>query len=438
MLIEFNIENFRSIKNQTTFSMQTAPYLKRFKENNTFLTQPVNLLKSAIIFGANGSGKTNLIRAIDMLKNILLNFGKQSIKNQSKLPFQPFKMVEGFNKKFTSFEITLLLNGVMYKYIFRYKESLIDYEALFLLNKESDKVIFERTYNAESEEYIYQLAKGVDDLKSKTRKTAPYLSVLATYNNEYAMNILEWLDNNLIIINANESLSGNQEIFEKLENKEVREKIIGFLKVADFNIIDIEVRKRKQKFPENFKPLFEFLELEQKNDEDLSFDVFDLFTIYNKYNAKGKVIGKTNLHVDSYESRGTKKMILISLILIDALESGKTILIDEFDNALHIEISQFLLKIFNSEIYNKNCQFILNSHDLSLLTEEIMRVDQVWFVEKDKNNSSDFYSLYDFNETSNRARSDMSYAKEYIKGKFGALPIINESMLSSNIFNRGV
>ncbi|PFH69635.1 hypothetical protein CN944_29445 [Bacillus thuringiensis] len=435
MLVQFTIENFRSIQEETTFSMQTAPYLKRLKSSNTLMTEPVNLLKSALIFGANGSGKTNLFKAIETLKGILLNFER---KKNTKLPFQPFKMVSNHEASFTTFEIILMIDGTLFKYTLKYNEEFIQQESLVKVRKSTDYVIFSRDYNFDDSTHSYDLSNEISDLTSITRKTIPYLSILANFNDSVAMKILSWFEDNLVTVGADFETSRYRHVYEKLENKKLKEKLLMFLKVADFNIVDIELRKRKEKIPEKFKLIFETLfEEDSEKDNDDFMEILDVFTVYNTYDSNFDVIDKAFLHADSYESRGTNKMILISLILLDAIENGKTLLIDEFDNAFHVAISSFLLKVFNSEFYNQSSQFILNTHDLSLLDSSILRVDQVWFVEKDKHNSSDFYSLYDFNDSHNRASSDMSFAKDYMSGKFGAVPVVNESALSNNIFVRG-
>jgi uncharacterized protein len=432
MLVEFTIENFRSIKNRTTFSMQTAPYLRKLKDSNTLLTKPVNLLKSAVVFGPNGSGKTNLFKAIENIRIILLNYERNPMKHLNTLPFEPFKMVNSFENSFTLFEITLLLNGNLFKYIIMYNAELIFKEALYKIEEKADLTIFERFYDTQSEKYNYNLSDFVEDLQSKTRKNSSYLSVLADNNNQLAINIILWFLKDVVFIDADSNVKNYEELLDKLDDKELKKKLITFLKIADFNIVDIELRRRKEKFPKKYIKLLELLDVSNSEEDDY-IEITDLFTVYKKYN-NGQEDGYSYLHVESDESRGTKKMILISLILLDALENGKTIFIDEFDNAFHIEISQLLLKLFNSKFYNLNSQFILNTHDLSLMDGEVLRVDQIWFVEKDRENSSEFYSLYDFNETNNRSRSDMSFAKDYIRGKFGAVPIINDSILTRNIF----
>lgn len=172
------------------------------------------------------------------------------------------------------------------------------------------------------------------------------------------------------------------------------------------------------------------------DEDDNNFEYTDVFTVYNKYGEDGEILGTVSLHADSYESRGTKKMIIIAIILLDALQYGKTLLMDEFDSAFHLAISKFLMKLFNTKLYNQGSQFILNTHEVSLLDNNILRVDQIWFIDKDKDNQSELYSLYHFNDATDKPRSDVTYANDYLKGKFGAYPVINNHVLDYDFLHR--
>ncbi|SEM13386.1 hypothetical protein SAMN04487786_1113 [Paenisporosarcina quisquiliarum] len=435
MLVQFTIENFRSILEKKTFSMQTGPYLKKYKESNTFNSTPVNLLKSAAIFGPNGSGKTNIIEAMNVVKNMIINSYRISAKKSVNLPFHPFKMLNN-GKQETMFEILLLINNKLYEYKYIYNSEMIIFESLNILSSNEDRIIFIRDFNFESKHYEYEI-NDIPDFREKTKKNALYLTTLSEFNDDFnefeGKEVYNWFLDSLEIVEADDN-SIPERLAKKLKNPEIKENLLQFLKIADFNIVDIETRTRKTEVPEHFKAL---MNTEFNQEVDDFFEFTDVYTVYNQYDIDGNIVGKSNIHTQSFESRGTVKMINLALILLDATEMPRTVFIDEFDNALHYEISLFLIKIFNNELYNKKSQFIFNTHDLSLLDSDVLRIDQIWFAEKSKNNTTDFYSLYDFNETSNRARSDVSYAKNYIKGKFGALPIINDSLFNKNIFNLG-
>ncbi|MGP4061489.1 AAA family ATPase [Halobacillus sp. H74] len=416
------MKNYRSFKDETTLTMQTAPYLKKHSDSNTFTTSTgLNLLKSSIIFGENGGGKSNIFEGISALSKILLNFGVSPKYELESFKHKPFAMEEETIKSPTEFEIILNINNKIFQYHLSYDMERIVKESLVLLGKNNDETYFKRDYNVFDEKYEYYLSPSVSDYKDKTRKNATYLSVLSQFNDEYADEILDWFQNSFVLIGTDYDVREYEGLIQKLENDKFKKNVLKLLKVADYNIIDLEVRRSKHELPES---VMEFI----KESNNKYIEITNLYTVYKKFDHQNNRIGRAAIHSNE-ESRGTQKMILIAIVLLDAFREGKTLLIDEFDSAFHLAISTFLLKLFNSKIYNKNSQFIMNTHETSLLDNSILRVDQFWFVEKDNKNSSQLYSLYDFNGTSNRSRSDISFAKDYLKGKFGAHPVINESIL---------
>ncbi len=436
MIVEFKIENFRSIKDEMIFSMQAAPYLKRFRKSNTFLSKPINLLKSSLLFGPNGSGKTNLFNAIKLMRRYITQNPEHTSNTLKELPYQPFKMDSECRMQPTKFSITLLISDVVYNYEYHYNKKRIVYESLKELKTNDDVTYFIREYDEEKKEYAFEFFRGVQDFKEITRDNMLYLPLLASKNNPAALQILKWFSSNLILIGSDiDDISGYESIVKRLEDESIKKSVLNFLRIADFNIVDIEVRTRVETITEDMKKLLNFIRGMGKTGDEPEEDIEvseeevikDLYTIY-----KGENNEPVPIHVDSFESRGTKKMLLMATILVDALTNeGKTILIDEFDNAFHLAVSTFLLKVINSEEVNLYSQFILNTHELSLLKNNILRVDQIWFAEKDKSNKTEFYSLYDFNDTHNRARNDVSYATDYMNGKYGAWPIVNEDAMNN-------
>ncbi|MEC1551564.1 ATP-binding protein [Bacillus haynesii] len=429
MLVEFKVENFMSIKNEVTFTMQTAPRLKRFKESNTFLTKPVNILKSSVIFGPNGSGKTNLFKALTYMKHLILDDYSNTKKTLESLPYHPYKMDTDKVQNPTKFQIIILINGELFKYEIHYNKERILFENLQILKDTNDINYFKREYDTENNTYQYELFDGVKDFGDITRGNVLYLPVLSSKNDLVAYKIFQWFNDNLVFIGSNISkVSSYDSIVEQLEDPSVKNSVIKLLKIADFNIHDIDIRTKTMIIPEDFKEIFKVIKKLDENDEisvDDEREIKDIYTIY-----KGEDNRLIPIHVDSFESRGTKKMLLIATVLVNALRNdGQTIFIDEFDNAFHLAISTFLLKVINSKDFNVNSQFILNTHELSLLKNDVLRVDQIWFTEKNKANITDIYSLYDFNDTNNRSRQDVSYASDYLNGKYGAWPIVNERAL---------
>lgn len=258
MLVEFTIENFRSILEKKTFSLQTAPYLKKFRESNTFNTQPINLLKNAVVFGANGSGKTNLIEAIETFETMIVNSYRINAAKSVRLPYQPFSMTED-TPDYTFFEIILLIKEKLYKYSIKYNEKMIIYESMDILKEKGNEVIYSRTYNELQGNYDYIL-NDTPDLTDKTKKTVLYLTVLNEFSNDLegvqGKEVYDWFLDSLLIVDADYS-SINSRIVNRLEDPTIKERVLNFLKIADFNIVDIETRTRKTEIPAYIRSIME-------------------------------------------------------------------------------------------------------------------------------------------------------------------------------------
>ena len=230
--------------------------------------------------------------------------------------------------------------------------------------------------------------KEAEDLKKYTRPNALFLSIASRFNVEIATEIKEWFKNFKII---SSDILSNSFTLEMLNKEIEKKKIINFLKTADLGIEDIILEKE------------------------------DVKTIHRVYDSNNNITG--NIEFDfNFESEGTKKFLTLAGPIIDALENGKVLVIDELSSKLHYQLSDYIVRLFNSIDKNKNnAQLIFNSHLPLFLDNKEFRKDQIWFVEKDKFGKSKLYSLYDIN-----VRKDLSYMKSYLLGKFGALPEIKE------------
>lgn len=201
------------------------------------------------------------------------------------------------------------------------------------------------------------------------------------------------------------------------------------MKFADFNIIDFEVRESVIEIPKGFIELVEKLS-ESNVDRKLEKSVTntDFYTIYKEYDTEGNVIGKVPIHYGN-ESSGTRKLMMLGAVIIESFDSDSVIIMDEFDDAFHVDLSKAILRMINSEV-NRN-QFVLSSHTIDLMDCDL-RTDQVYLVEKDFRGVSEIYSIFDFKDSDGKIfRADIKFAKRYLSGKFGAIPNINADGLIS-------
>ncbi|WP_332649636.1 AAA family ATPase [Lysinibacillus sp. 54212] len=413
MLVDFKVKNCLSYKEETVFSMVTGARVRKLKDTHTITIHKLNVVKSAFIFGPNGSGKSNIFAAIKVLRSLLFNFEGLSNVKQMKLPYQPFKLGEN-RKEPTEFAISLLLDGEFYEYEVHYSDEKIVYERLTNTVKASAKPLFVRSYNERTNDYDYTVkSKKHEELIHYTRPNAAFLSILNVFNDPQAAKIFDWFMNKILFLDEAHRLSSHP-LIRKLEEQSFKLEVLKLLKIADFSIQDLTARRVERK---------------EKNtilqDFDMSDGVIhevDIDIHYLSFDAIGAPIGTKTINW-TMDSKGTVRMLYLACVMVDAHNKGKTILIDEFDTAFHVSICEFLMAIMNSK-RNKYNQFIVTSHEIDLL-DQPLRPDQIWFVNKSFKNESELYSLFDFADL-HKKRADISVAKRYLKGEFGATPVINE------------
>jgi AAA15 family ATPase/GTPase len=409
-LIEFSLENFKAFRNKATFSM-----VARKNEKYTFESNGENLLKTSLIYGPNASGKTSILEAFDHMKRfILLSANIPENQEKKNLPHYPFLASQDSKNKPSLFEIAFALSGEhggVYKYSFSVVQDHVVSEKLIEISSTGK----EKEYLSRSEQKIivdYDF-KDMKSLLGKIRKESLFLSTSAQLNNSFALSLISAF--NSIIAVSGIFTNAQQFTTKKFKtDTEYKEKILQYLKTADFCISgggtqEIDVQGAGIKF-EGGKVSFE----PTKGKDDMLF--FE-HPVFDSSNNKVDTF-KLNLF---QESIGTQKFLSILGPVIDALENGKVILVDEFDNSLHPLLTKFIVDLFGSEkINDKNAQFVATTHDTSLLSyrDDFLK-DQFWFTEKDEHGSARLFSLAEFS-----MRNDTEYSRKYLEGRFGALPFI--------------
>jgi AAA15 family ATPase/GTPase len=419
MLIEFTVGNYLSFKDPMTFSMVAAP-IKEHQDNNTFpVSDNLKLLKSSVIYGANASGKSNFIKAISFMKRFIINSSKETQANEL-IAVKNFKLSSETEDQPSHFEIIFIYEEVRYRYGFEVDTTKVHREWLFHAPKGKEALLFTREFNKiELGTHFSDEGKG---LESKTRDNALFLSVVAQFNGQIAIKILKWFRRFNIISGLNDDSYLDYTV-NKLNNTAEKGQILEFLKIADLGITDITAEKSKVTFdnlpkniPEEIKQLF------LSNDDSFSINVS---TLHKKYDKNKQFSVVENFDLETNESEGTKKIFCLSGPLINTLKNGNILVIDELDSRLHPLITRFIVKMFNSK--ETNAQLIFATHDTNLLNKNIFRRDQIWFVEKDIYGATDLYSLVEYKtEESAKVRNDASFEKDYILGKYGAIPFIGD------------
>jgi uncharacterized protein len=420
MIKEFSFGNYRSFKEIQSLNM-TASKINELTENNIIvLNEKQSLLKSKAIYGANASGKSNVVKALVSFIKII----KNSVKDEKALELiENFKLSVDTEQEPSFFQLIFQLNKTQFRYGFEVTDKLIHSEWLFGTPNEREVCYFVRENNTIKDisklhfEEGYKLLSIYNDSEGENevfRNNSLFLSAVAAMNGKLSKQISNAISSITVLSGLQDkqlyNISGTN-----LKNEETRNKIIDFLKIADVGINSLEIVEisNEELIKDSSAQLMK--KIEQGNKIGL------VISSHDKFNSEKEKIGEANLQFLSSQSEGTLKMFEISSFLIQAIERGETLVIDEFDARLHPLISKKIVELFNSQ-GNSSAQLIFVTHDTNLLSADLLRRDQIDFVEKDKYGESHLYSLAQFKGIRNSA----SFEKDYIKGKYGAVPFIGD------------
>jgi AAA15 family ATPase/GTPase len=428
MIIEFSYQNFRSFRDATTFLMKADA--GKSKLDNTFIVEfntgnSIQLLKTAVIYGANASGKSNFIRAFFALTFLIKNSAKFNIDQNQLITYEPYELdIHTINAPI-SFKIAFILKDIKYEYEIAYNKNRITYEKLNFSPKGQVSNIYTRIISEKENYDTIELGKNLLDKKinKKVFKNQLYLSKfgIETPHDELTP-IFQYLSN-INIWNAYDKFSISdlsKEIATSIaqpENKILKDRLSKLIRVSDTRIESIgskELKKDNFKFPEEIP--------ENVINDFLRANRFQTFAIHKLFDGK-KEIGKTEFDFDRKESVGTQVLFALGGKILQTLENGGILVIDELDNSLHPKLCKFLIRLFNSKISNpKNAQLIFATHEVTLLDHDVFRKDQIWFVQKDKHGNSELYNAGDFEGI----RDSTNFEVWYRTGKFGGNPEIKE------------
>lgn len=419
MLIEFNFENFRSVKNSVDFSMIANNRIRANKENLIKLKKN-NLLKTAAIYGANASGKTNILKAIAYARNFIINSSKES-QISKPTGIVPFLLNSESEKAPSTFEFVILLDDKKFRYGFSLNEQEIVYEWLFMATKEKEERLFIRDKQNIQISKEFKEGKG---LKEKTRDNALFLSVVANFNGEISKKLVKWFnDINIFIPGENDASHLYAKMFLSIDA--FKSKFMKLLRnidlfIEEINLAPVDVNTISPEFKRYLLDVGTKL-------EDIPPDIK---TIHLKYDGNKKVIGEAKFDLEEQESAGTNRLFSVLGSMLYSLDMGKVILIDELEIKLHPLIVEFLIRLFNSSKYNKNkAQLIFTTHDVNILTRDLLRKDQIWFCEKNKFGETSLFSLNEYKKVRN---CDATFYKDYLNGKYKGIPLINYECLFSD------
>ena len=409
MVLEIRLSNFFSIKDEIMLDLRAGninTQKSKALTHNIFDYGAIKVLKTIALYGANASGKSNIIKAIRFCNSMV--FASHQHNENAIFNFQAFKFKAYTNKPSTYF-IRFVSNSIEYEYSFSLTRTEIITESLYHYPKGRRAKIFTRDENlGKTKKDIYSfgtLIKRPMDVAENTSHKTLYISRASQMDRVIPKEIFKYFSETFVLGYTGFNARAVEMLFE--ENKEL---LLQALTMADSDIVDIRTKKVLQKgksFTANFKT-------HQASVENVEQEHLKI-TTYHKSSPK------TPFDFSTEESAGTQKLFFIMLTILDIVKNNKILIIDEIEDSLHTNIIEYIIEVFNA---SKQAQLIFATHNTKLLNLNKLRKDQIFFVSKNDDASTDLYSLYDYNDF----RDTMDVEKAYLQGRFDAVPFIDDSI----------
>lgn len=408
MVLEIRLSNFFSINEEVVLDMQAANLQTKESKDllgNTFVCNDERILKTVAIYGANASGKSNVIKAIRACVQMI--FESHNYNENTVFAFTPFKF--GGVGKPSKFYIRFMIEGVEYEYSFTLTNTEIITEELYFYPMGRRKLVFARDERkGPDKKEIYEFRTAIRrpmDVAANTSKKTLFVSRASQMDREVAKDVFRYFNERFIL----NYLGYNSNSIESLLNAN-KDLILKVLKIADSDIVDIRSQHE-------LRPLTTAV-FDSQSNQLLSRDDIQ------KPQLKITTFHRNNPEVPfdfySEDSSGTQEFFHMMLTILNIIRGNKVLLIDEISSGLHVKLVEYILNLFHQ---SESAQLIFSTHNTNLLNMKKIRKDQVYFVNKRDDGSSDLYSLFDYKDF----RETMDAEKAYLQGRFDAIPYIDES-----------
>ncbi|MEW8333915.1 MAG: ATP-binding protein [Candidatus Thiodiazotropha sp.] len=413
MLIEFSVANYRSICDTQSLSLVAAQGRERKTENSfdSGVSSTPRLLRSAVMYGPNAAGKSNLVRALHFIRKFVQ--GSASTQRGEEIDVTPFKLAAENQSAPSEFEILFIEDGMRYQYGFSTTAERIDEEWLFAYPSSRAQRWFARRFDEKKNDYEWYFGpsfKGQKKLlEEATRSNALFLSTAVQLNNEQLRPVFDWFEKRLVVVPSRGEFPIEYEHYtaQRCRDEQDRRAVLRFLQEADLGIDGLNIKTSKITNDDLPSELPDQLRRDLIGKEKISIGFL------HEQNESGEMIpfGMPE------ESDGTHNMFALAGPWLDVLEKGMVMVMDELDTSLHPKLVRYLVELMHGAESNpNNAQLIFTTHDVTL-QEGVFRRDQIWFVEKDKNRSTHLYPLTDFSP-----RKGEAIERGYLRGRYGALP----------------
>ncbi len=418
MLIEFRVSNFKSIREEQVFSLVASSDKKNCPENvlekDLLGMKGLRFLKGAALYGANASGKSTLVQALQFMGSYVADC-VTDMKPDSPTDRNPFRLDNTSAKEPTTFEVTFVANDVRYQYGFSLNDVEVVEEYLIAYPKGSAQKWFHRGGDRNEDWPVSSYFKGHAGLQEKTRKNALYLSVAAVWNHPQLTSVYEWFAGQLRFLGLSyEHILSPALTLKRLEqSEEYKHWVWKIMQSADLGlrgVIREDLVTPADQFKEDHPEMADQIPESAKEIKELHSLLFEHGVKDEKFYIE---------HAE--ESAGTRRFFAMVGPWLDILVNGYTVFVDEIDTSLHPILVREILKMLFSKKFNPNgAQVVFTTHNPTLLDQNLIRRDQVWFTEKDQEGATHLYPLTDYSP-----RQGEALAKGYLAGRYGAIPFID-------------
>ena len=422
MLLEFSVENFKSIKDEVRLSLVAGPGKER-RETNVVTPEPnegvrpIPLLRSAAIYGANAAGKTNLLQALQVMQRMVT----RPPDDLGELPVTPFRFDPDCEARPTTFEVMCFAEGVRYQYGFSATRRAVVKEWLYAWPRGRVQVWFDRN-GAETGEDGFRFGDKLSGDKEvwrrATRPDALFLSTAVSLNSVRLRPVFDWFAKNLHIAGAGGEAGDFSMEFCSDDRKDG---IIEFMRAADLAVSDIRIIE-KDLSPDVVSRDMPSILKERMKKEFAGTKVVSLRLRHDTGDNRSAELDLKE------ESHGTQKVFALAGPWLDTLQKGHVIVFDELHDNLHPVLVRFLVERFHDPRLNtQGAQLVFSTHDTSILTQDVFRRDQIWFCERNAGQETRLFPLTDF-----RSRKGIEHhGRSYLAGRYGALPYVRPVQIDS-------
>ncbi len=406
MLIQFNFENYKTYLNQTSLDL-TATSIIELSSNLIEYKKNEKYVKVSAIYGANASGKSNILEAFKQMRLWVLKSFELSGSRKA-IPQKRFQFCESGKNGKASFEVFFSINDEEYQYGYLADDKKIYEEWLYKRNfrfKSRFDLVFERqeqTFNLRDD------LKKIKELLNSINERTLLISILSSLKFQDAINVSQWFEETEVVNFGDvtfEFLISRTLPKVNFDNENEHQRFLDFLTAIDVGIEGIRIEKVSES------------DVSKENDDEVKGN-YQIFTQHR--NTDNNELEEISL---ADESSGTQKMISLYYFLEETLKNGCTLFVDEMDAKLHPLLTRYIINLFQDEETNtKNAQLVFTTYDTNALTKELFRRDQIWFAEKDRNGISTLFSLAEYKVNNIKIRNDATYNKDYLGGRYGAVP----------------